>query len=66
MGSVYYKGYYDSDVNTIYVNCVYGVSFSNLLHEMGHWLLCLLPRCSVTYRLNEYYDALNRHIQLLR
>ena len=59
MGSPYYKGFYHVYENTIYVNSNYGLRFSNLLHEMGHWLLCLLPKCDVTYDLNVFYDKID-------
>ena len=58
----YYRGFYDADENTIYVNAVYGLTFTNLLHEMGHWLLCLLPHVEAVYKLNELYDKLDHRL----
>ena len=55
----YYRGFYDADENTIYVNALYGLKFTNLLHEAGHWLLCLLPRVEAVYKLNLWYDRLD-------
>ena len=60
MGHRYYKSFYDANDNVIYVNRSYGLLFSNLLHEMGHWLLCLLPHVDAVYRLNIWYDKLDR------
>ena len=62
MGHKYYKGFYHVYENTIYVNEDYGLNFWNLLHEMGHWLICLLPLCDVTYDLNVFYDKIDRFI----
>ena len=70
MGHKYYKGFYDADENMIYVNALYGLRFTNLLHEMGHWLLCLLPRVEAVYDLNILYDKLeyklNQNIYIIQ
>ena len=56
MGGYYCRAYYDYHKNTIYVNTLYGLRFWTLFHEMGHWLLCLIPFDFAWY-LNMYYDA---------
>ena len=63
MGHRYYKSFYDIKENVIYINTDYGMSFYNLFHEMGHWLLCLFPMCTAIRRLNMMYDDFDFLIQ---
>ena len=66
MSHHYYFSFYNEWDNTIYVNDLYGMRWGSLLHEFGHWFLCLLPRCEATYLLNEWYDEVDGFLQRLR
>ena len=58
MGHRYYKAFYDAEKALIFVNSLYGVRFWVLLHEVGHHLLCLLPRTDFVYKLNQVWNPL--------
>ena len=48
---------YDADLNLIQFSMSWGGStWFRLIHELGHWVLCLLPRCDFVYNLNLGYD----------
>ena len=52
-----FQGSYDADLNEVEVNHLSPMLLV-LLHELGHWLICLLPRCDWVYNLNMWYDYL--------
>ena len=62
VGHKYYKAFYDAKKNIIYVNSLYGFRFNTMLHEVGHWFICLLPHVDAVYRLNVLYDKLDQKL----
>lgn len=54
---------YDADLNLIELSCSHGGSMLfKLVHDLGHWALCRLPRCDFVYNLNLGYDLLFRRL----
>ena len=58
MGSDDYDGFYDANANIIYVDYHCKNTFTTILHEAIHWIICLLPRIDLVWELNILYDDL--------
>ena len=47
---------YYPERNEIHVLYPHPNLFKGLLHDIIHWVICLLPKCEAVYKLNNWYD----------